>query len=79
MCDIDAFKKKRNALSEDEIQSEIKSLCILRGRYQEAHFHNLAEKNYQRTYRDENRERIRAYHCEYARKRRARMRTDERV
>ena len=76
MDDISAFKKKRDSLNEDQIQREILSLCILRGRYIEAHFQNLTEKNYQRIYRDENRERIRAYHCDYARRRRAKVRNE---
>lgn len=76
---VTKFKKEKMRLDEAEIKEKLYELMVLRGQYREAKRRNLSEKDYQRTYREQNKLRIRAYHAEYARKRRLKMRQDKNV
>jgi len=79
MMQIKKFKLTKQGLSEEEFRTNLYKLLILRGQYKEAKHKNLSDKFYQRMYREENKLRIRKYHAEYARRRRAKKRLEQNV
>ena len=79
MSRLKKFKSNKDNLTEEEFKRELYKILILRGQYKEAKHKNLTDKFYQRAYRIENKERIRRYHTEYARKRRAKQRAEKNV
>ena len=79
MKHIKQFKLNKKRLSDDELRRDLYKILIMRGQYREAKHQNLQDKYYQRSYRQYNKDKIRKYHAEYARKRRANKRAGQNV
>jgi len=62
--------------SEHEKTKLIYKIFKLRGQHREALSIAFRERNYHKNYREQNREKLRSYHAEYARIRRQRQRLD---